>query len=244
MQAEPQVPQGETPQSDRFVVPDRPVVLFALAYLFFHMFFLGHFLFLINYAFSLELSLAEINVFYLAIGTVFLLLLMRDYVIESFHRFRAYGRKNVPDFFIGYGIRILFSAPAIMLIHRFLPDFVTTPNTEALHGMAHQNFLFTGVIAIVLAPILEELLFRGALFGPLRKKNRFLAYAVSCLLFMFLHIQNSLFIVPAPTLFLIGLIYIPPGVALAWVYERSGSIWSSISLHALMNLVGMTLISS
>jgi membrane protease YdiL (CAAX protease family) len=100
---------------------------------------------------------------------------------------------------------------------------------------------------VVLAPFLEELLFRSALFAPLRKFGRALAYSVSTLLFAFLHIASVVtavlfFQMPAPpNLFLVMLLYIPAGIALCWAYDESGSVWTAIFLHALMNLVAVLL---
>ena len=46
----------------------------------------------------------------------------------------------------------------------------------------------TLLIVIFLAPFVEEVLFRGLVFGNLKSKSRALAYAVSCLLFALLHV--------------------------------------------------------
>ena len=45
----------------------------------------------------------------------------------------------------------------------------------------------TLIIVLLLAPFVEEVLFRGLVFGGLRNRSRVVAYLVSCLLFAFLH---------------------------------------------------------
>lgn len=47
--------------------------------------------------------------------------------------------------------------------------------------------------SVVLAPILEELLFRGLVFRSLRDKSKWLAIFASSFLFGFLHIYSALF---------------------------------------------------
>ena len=46
----------------------------------------------------------------------------------------------------------------------------------------------TVLIVVFLAPFIEEVLFRGYVFGSLRDHSRVVAYVVSCVLFAFLHV--------------------------------------------------------
>lgn len=81
-------------------------------------------------------------------------------------------------------------------------------------------------IACVLAPINEELLFRGAIFRFLRQRfGRAIAYGVSGALFGFMH-GNWAGFLPLALL----------GVALAIAYEHSGDIRVPIVAHGLFNL--------
>ena len=92
-------------------------------------------------------------------------------------------------------------------------------------------------MAVILAPIVEESLFRAGIFGLLRRKSRFLAYALSVLAFGLYHVwQNALY---DPRQLIVLLQYIPSSLALAWAYERTDSIWSSIFLHMLTNAVSV-----
>ena len=87
------------------------------------------------------------------------------------------------------------------------------------------------LLVVVAAPVLEELLFRGLLYGTLRRAvGPVPAAAVSALAFAAIH---GLWI-HAAVLFLLG-------YALARVYERTGSLWSAIALHATYNAAGLGL---
>lgn len=84
-----------------------------------------------------------------------------------------------------------------------------------------------GVIAIVImAPIVEELLFRGAIQGHLMRKwkNPAWAIVVSSLVFGLVH-GNW---IQAPFAFLVGL-------SLGWMYYRSGSLIPGILMHFINN---------
>jgi membrane protease YdiL (CAAX protease family) len=101
-----------------------------------------------------------------------------------------------------------------------------------------QAAFFVG--AAVLAPVGEEVLFRGYVFNAIRRTFQFrawglpAAYLVSALLFMAAHAL-------AATQGLIGLL-IPTflmGLLLAWGMHRTGSLIPGIIAHALNNSVGL-----
>ena len=89
-----------------------------------------------------------------------------------------------------------------------------------------------GFGAVVMAPLAEELLFRGFLFGFLR--SRFgapIALASTSALFALFHPQPEVFL----PIFLVGAV-------LNWIYIRTGSLAHPIIFHALFNggtLVGL-----
>ena len=97
----------------------------------------------------------------------------------------------------------------------------------------------TMLIVIFLAPFVEEVLFRGLVFGNLRAKGRVLAYVVSCLLFALLHVWQFAVVHQDITYLLLMVQYLVPGLVLAWAYDRSGTVWASIALHAAANALAV-----
>ena len=95
----------------------------------------------------------------------------------------------------------------------------------------------TLLIVVLLAPFIEEVLFRGLVFGGLKSRSRAVAYAVSCLLFAFLHVWQFAAVHQDLTYFLLMLQYLVPGLVLAWCYDRSGTLWASLGVHVLANLL-------
>lgn len=90
-------------------------------------------------------------------------------------------------------------------------------------------FVAGAILTTVMAPLAEELFFRGFLYGGLRKYGVPIAAIVSGLLFGAVHIGGS------PIGFLVPLAAL--GIILALLYERTGSLYPPIALHALNNSI-------
>ena len=88
------------------------------------------------------------------------------------------------------------------------------------------DLLLTVVAVVVLAPVLEEALFRGVILqGLARQRGPRAAALWTAAFFALFHFYNPWQIVP--TFFL--------GLLLAWVVMTTGSLWPSIVLHAAFN---------
>jgi len=95
-----------------------------------------------------------------------------------------------------------------------------------------------GVVTLLMAPLAEEIFFRGFIFpGLLRPLGLGGALAASGAVFGAFHITS---------LDTVGLI-VPFGIVgalFAWLYYRSGSLWPSIAAHFVFNLVSFVLLAS
>jgi membrane protease YdiL (CAAX protease family) len=89
--------------------------------------------------------------------------------------------------------------------------------------------LLFAVTAILIAPLFEETFFRGFLFqGFTRSWGPIAGALLSAGIFALAHQQLSVFV----PLFVLGLL-------LAWLFYRSGSLWTNIALHASFNAVSV-----
>ena len=227
-----------------FIRPRKAEVIFALIYLFLHFFVMGVIIAVLGEVFGLSLSPAELNLLYMGVGAIVLCVVLHRYLWVSFRQFVRHGFvANLREVGIGYGMNFFLIIPISLLIVLLIPE-VQNPNQEMIEEMIDTEFWQTFVLAVILAPIVEEILFRGGIFAPLFRRNRILAYAISSLLFAFVHILGALFLVPSVGLILIMFLYVPAGIACAWVYERSGSIWTAIVLHMVMNLIAVLIASA
>jgi membrane protease YdiL (CAAX protease family) len=99
--------------------------------------------------------------------------------------------------------------------------------------------IVAGLLIVVAAPLAEEVFFRGFLFAGIRRSAGFVVAAlVSSLIWGFFHFtgeSGSWGVVVQLSVF---------GVILAWLYERTGSIWPTIAVHALNNAIAFTYLIS
>ena len=93
------------------------------------------------------------------------------------------------------------------------------------------------IATVLAAPIIEETLVRGLVFGTIRDASRPLAYIVSILVFVVMHTWQYFLLYAPGAVLLSALPYIPAAAALCFAYEKSGSVWAAISLHAIINAV-------
>ena len=112
---------------------------------------------------------------------------------------------------------------------------VENPQSEALAPqgvLTTDNFLLLFVLIAIVAPVGEELMFRGMLYRYLRaRRGVAFGVALSAGLFALAHVVPVLI----PALFALG-------VVLALVAERSRSIYPAIVLHALNNGISLVIL--
>ena len=96
------------------------------------------------------------------------------------------------------------------------------------------------IAAGIFAPIVEELFFRGFLFGLLkRRRPLWQAYLISVVLFTVLHNDPSRMTAAQMAGLSVGIAML--AVLLAWVYQRTGSLYPGILAHAVNNSTGLIL---
>lgn len=172
-----------------------------------------------------------------AIGAVYMLLVLRRFFRRDFDPIWEHPFLT-PLMVVGAYYLSLFGLLLVSLLMEALGVVGENENTQAVTEMAMTNLGPTTAMAVFLAPIVEESIFRAGIFGALRRKNRFLAYAVSTLAFGLYHVwDGALFVDPIQLVYILQ--YVPSSLALAYLYERTDSIWSSIFLHMLTNGVSL-----
>ena len=114
-------------------------------------------------------------------------------------------------------------------------EYVSSINQSGLNELLKQNKYLYYFMCIILAPCLEELIFRGVIFRSIRTKNRFIVAAfVSSILFGYIHVSNSIILgnwIDVSYLILYSCL----GFLFCGTYEFNKSIYICILLHALYN---------
>lgn len=96
------------------------------------------------------------------------------------------------------------------------------------------------IAAAVIAPFVEELFFRGFLFGVYRRRQpRWLAYILSGVLFTVLHLEPNRMNLTQMAGLSVGIFLL--ALILAWLYEHTGSLYPGILAHAVNNATGLIL---
>lgn len=119
----------------------------------------------------------------------------------------------------------------------------STANNEAVISLAAEGRNRMFAISVFLAPVVEEPIFRGLLYGAVRRHSRAAAYFASVLVFGLYHVWQYVFVF-ADWRYLLQIInYIPVTAALCYSYERSGSIWVPMAFHMFINAMSMSVLT-
>lgn len=134
------------------------------------------------------------------------------------HSFKEYTKKRDLLYGLLLGILIVIVAG---LVSRILPQPNSANNASLL---VQYNMLIAGVFVILIAPVLEEILFRGILVNKV-------GVVLSSILFSVIHIGSGdlySIIYPAIITFIIGL-------ALGTAYKKTKSLLLVILAHSIYN---------
>jgi membrane protease YdiL (CAAX protease family) len=145
---------------------------------------------------------------------------------------------------VGFGV-VLYPAMVfgVGLVLTLVLALISGEPVEAPEQVPSQPSIGTAIVtvayAIVIAPLHEELFFRGVLFRAVRDRyglaSGLLASGIGFGLIHFLEAEWQ------DALLLIGVMFFN-GIALAWWYERRGTIVAPVLAHMTFNVIGITLI--
>jgi membrane protease YdiL (CAAX protease family) len=127
----------------------------------------------------------------------------------------------------GFFVYVLLSALLIFLATQFLLfiDFDQIQDTGYSQLSQHFEFILAMIMLVFIAPIAEEVLFRGYLFGKLRAHVPvWLAILLTSLLFAVVHGAWN-----------VGIDVFALSIVLCLLRVISGSLWPSILLHMMKN---------
>ena len=191
-------------------------------------------------------ALGTVSLIYDALNAVVLTAIFLRYLIDQLRPLQDRGWALFPDLILGwltqYGLSFLASLVISLLLASLQLEYYNL-NQEGVEAIIALSPAIAIVTACVLAPLAEELLFRGLIFRGLYRRSRVRAYAVSMLAFALAHTLGAILHQPVGLTLANLIVYLPAGFALAWIYERSGTIWESIFLHAAINAVAMLLLN-
>ncbi len=185
-----------------------------------------------------------LNLVYYGLGMAYVLILLRCFLRRSFDAALDAKGRFLLGIIGGYAMDIGLSFVISALLLVFGLELGMSPNNQAVMAEVTADHRRMAVMVVVMAPLVEEPLFRGLLFGCIRPRSRAAAYIVSALLFSLYHVWQYAVIYADPAMLLYILLYLPVSIGLAWAYDRSGSIWAPMVMHGIVNAVSLSVLNS
>ena len=170
------------------------------------------------------------------IGTVYLLAVAFRFLRRDFDPLADAPLRCLAEVVWAYVAMMAFNLVLASLLLHFLPDSENPNNAEVTALVLNDSGPMKAAV-MIFAPIVEELMFRAGIFGLLRRRSRFWAYAVSMILFAGYHVVSYALVDPIYLVYLLQ--YLPVAWLLARCYERTNTIWGSIFFHMAVNTIAV-----
>ncbi|WP_162175102.1 CPBP family intramembrane glutamic endopeptidase [Fodinicurvata fenggangensis] len=187
----------------------------------------------------MEPQLQLVLVGFLLQSLVILLVLFLVIILRRGLSLKALGFVPSSQSWILRGVLLAIAAiPAVAVVNIIVSSFKGAPLENPQMDLLNPGELSAGPVLLTLfaaglvAPIVEEVVFRGFFYGWLRTRyGQALSMVVSAGLFSLLH--GIAILIPA--LFVVGLM-------LSWIYEKSKSLWPAIVMHSAFNCIMLGLL--
>ena len=180
-------------------------------------------------------TLAGLNFWTYALGAGLMTLLCLGFLRRDFDRVWERPFYILGQVLLGYALLMAADFLVALLVYAVAPQ--ENPNNEAILDLVKADPGRILAITVVLAPLVEELMFRGGVFGLLRRWNRWLAYGLCVLVFAVYHTWQ--YALDDPVFWIYLLQYLPAGFLLCRSYEKTECIWTPILLHMLNNSISL-----
>jgi len=212
--------------------------IWGFAYLVFQQFFLPSILLVMLNLLPVQLDLTGLNLVFYCVNFLAVALIFRRFFLANLDLATEAPALVGKTVLFGMARYFFLSMLVGSIIVAIDPEFINF-NDETIAAMAEMDPALIALCTIVLVPPVEEGLYRGLIFRNLYQKNKVLAHLISTVAFAAIHLVGYLTEYTPMELFLAFLQYVPAGLCLAWAYERSGTIFTPVIMHALVNAMGI-----
>ena len=187
---------------------------------------------------GVSITAEQRNVWYYYVIFALTLLLFHSFLART----SSFFFDKIGDASRTWGVALVVFYGANELFYRVLHLLMgtgTNLNDVTIAAQIESVPRMTAPIVIFFVPFIEEVLFRGLVFGCLKEKSRFLGYAVSSALFALLYVWSFARGGWTPRELLLLAQYLVPGIVFAWAYDASGTLWPSILVHVSVNALAL-----
>lgn len=176
----------------------------------------------------------------LTIGLIALIVIKRKQIKEVLGLTKENKKKSFLNTLKEGAITFGFMYAAMMVIN--IISIIAFPaiqedsaNQEIINDIILNYPIFGFISVVIIAPVVEELVFRFMLCKPFEKVKKFLGIILSALIFGGIHlvasVQSGTLLDDLPTL----IIYVAMGATLAYRYVKTDNVSSNIFAHAIYN---------
>ena len=196
------------------------------------MFILSSALLVVLYLIGWVPSVATMNFILFLINFLAIILIFHNYFRTQLQAVQASSLLLwVP---LGLALYFILSYAATIVVMILQPAHINA-NNEVVSQIYTQQPILIYITTVILAPVVEETLYRGLLFGSLYRIRPLYGYLATTVVFSAIHVisyigQQDLF-----SLFISFLQYIPAGIALSVAYIRGGTLLTPIFMHMIIN---------
>ncbi len=179
---------------------------------------------------ELGFTAAQSSAIYYAAVLLLLVAIFWDFLKNAFRILQDNTQRNLLALVVGVAGGLLFTV---------LFSLVPLPVGNPVIIDYKEQFLMaprsTAAVVMFLRPLVEEILYRGLLFGSLRKKNRAVAYAVSIGVSALGAAWQFMLPDGGPLYLLLALQYIPLAAAATWCYDIGGSVLTPMAVRVILS---------
>jgi membrane protease YdiL (CAAX protease family) len=182
---------------------------------------------------------AQINFIYFGLNFAATTVIFRKFLIQSLKDTLRVVFPTLWYALLGYLGSMMLSGMVVSAILEVYPAFMNV-NDSAIGAMVQQNRALMFIGAVILAPVTEELLFRGLIFRGLYDRSPLAAHALTMVMFSLIHVSGYVGLYDASVLLCCFLQYLAPAYCLNFVYRQSGSLVCPILMHMLTNFMAFS----
>ena len=179
---------------------------------------------------ELGFTAAQSSDIYYAVVLLLLVAIFWDFLKNALRILHDNNRRNLLALAVGVAAGLL-----VTVLLSLIPLPVANPVIDDYKAQFLMSPRSTTAVVVFLRPLVEEILYRGLLFGSLRKKNRAVAYAVSIGLSALGAVWQLVLFNGGPVYLLLALRYIPLAAATTWCYDVGGSVFAPMTARVILS---------
>jgi uncharacterized protein len=190
-----------------------------------------------------DFGLSVVNFIIYIIMLPLMLYFMKQDIVYDFEELKMKRQEILIPVILGY-VMIIAGNYVSQLLSSFFARLLDVVPSEAINqttiinALQSQGVVFMLLSAVILGPIVEELIFRKAIFGLIKSDK--IALLVSTLIFGTIHLINEASIAEA---IINGVSYYMMGFVFGYIYLKNDrNIWIPTIVHIVSNLISVVAI--